>query len=721
MANKKIVAGITAVVLSAGVITGVSAYLNKNYDEYTISGDNISQSEKSSDETAVASNNEIEKVKKAVQNITYESELFGDEIINIDITVDETEWQNMINNAMNEEYINVDININGNVIEDVGIRPKGNSSLSTVADSESDKYSFKMKFDKYVDEQTCYGLDTLVLNNVISDNTYMKDYISFDMMKFMEVDSSLYNYSYITVNGEYWGLYIALEGYDKSFLTRTYGDDSGFLYNVKSMEMDGEKMGEGMMPPQEFEGMVTTPADMTENSETTAVTEETILNNETSVENKMPQMNMMGGNMMNMQDKGGSLIYTDDSWESYSAIFENAVFNRTSEEDYQRVIEALKKLSEGENIDEYFDVDQILRYLAVHTTLVNLDSYSSNMAQNYYLYEKDGKLSILPWDYNLAFGGFATGDTTSAINFPIDTPVSNVSLEERPLIAQILAIDEYKEKYHQYLDQIVKEYFDSGYFDKKVETINNKISTYVKEEPQSFCTYDEYCTAVDTLKNFGKKRAESIKGQLDGSIPSTSEEQQKNSEALVKDESINLGDMGSQMGGKGDRNFGGFDGGRGEMPFETDENGQIVMPEMNGQYPWGNYENGQMPFETDENGQIIRPEMNGQYPWGNYGNGEFMPPEMNEQMPLETDENGQDVIQEQKPFENYENDRQQYQNEENQQVIPPQDNEYQQTQVYQEKQPQNNEFLPQQNQDNAQIVTTAVRNHKRDFENIEFD
>ena len=41
-----------------------------------------------SDETAVASNNEIEKVKKAVQNITYESELFGDEIINIDITVD---------------------------------------------------------------------------------------------------------------------------------------------------------------------------------------------------------------------------------------------------------------------------------------------------------------------------------------------------------------------------------------------------------------------------------------------------------------------------------------------------------------------------------------------------------------------------------------------------------------------------------------------------------
>ncbi len=697
MANKKIVAGITAVVVSAGVITGVSAYLNKNYDEYTISEDSISQSEKTSDKTDVASNAEVEKVKKAVQNITYESELFGDEVITIDITVDETEWQNMLDNATDEEYINVDININGNVIEDVGIRPKGNSSLSTVADSESDKYSFKMKFDKYVDEQTCYGLDTLVLNNVISDNTYMKDYISFDMMKFMEVDSSLYNYSYITVNGEYWGLYIALEGYDKSFLNRTYGNDEGFLYNVKSMEMDGDKMGGGMMPPQNFEGMVTTPADMTENSET-----EEFQNNETSAENtmqfpqgnKMPQMNMMG-----MQDKGGSLIYTDDSWESYSAIFDNAVFNRTSEEDYQRVIEALKNLSEGKNIDEYFDVDQILRYLAVHTTLVNLDSYSSNMAQNYYLYEKDGKLSILPWDYNLAFGGFATGDTTSAINFPIDTPVSNVSLEERPLIAQILAVDEYKEKYHQYLDQIVKEYFESGYFDEKIETITNKINTYVEEEPQSFCTYEEYCTAVDTLKSFGKKRAESIKGQLDGTIPSTSEEQQKNSEALVKDENIKLDDMGSQMGGKGDKNFGGF-GNRGEMPLVTDENGEIVMPEN----PWGNYGNGQIPFETDENGQPVMPEMNGENPFGDYGNGEMIPPEMNGENPFENYGNGEMIPPEmngENPFENYGNGE----------MIPPEMNEQNQPQM------ENQQMIPpQQNENNAETVTTTVRNHSKDFE-----
>ena len=32
------------------------------------------------------------------------------------------------------------------------------------------------------------------------------------------------------------------------------------------------------------------------------------------------------------------------------------------------------------------------------------------MVHNYYLYEEKGKLSIIPWDYNLAFGGGFTAD-----------------------------------------------------------------------------------------------------------------------------------------------------------------------------------------------------------------------------------------------------------------------------------------------------------------------
>ena len=53
-----------------------------------------------------------------------------------------------------------------------------------------------------------------------------------------------------------------------------------------------------------------------------------------------------------------------------------------------------------------------------------------------------------------------------------------------------------------------------------------------------------------------KLRAESIKGQLDGGIPSTEEEQQKDSSALVDSSSIDISVMGTMNHGGPD---GGFD------------------------------------------------------------------------------------------------------------------------------------------------------------------
>ena len=137
------------------------------------------------------------------------------------------------------------------------------------------------------------------------------------------------------------------------------------------------------------------------------------------------------------QPGGSTLQYTDDEISSYSAIFENSVFKST-DRDYQRVINALKKLSAGEDLDSVIDVEATLKYFAAHTVIVNLDSYISNMSHNYYLYEKDGQLTMLPWDFNLAFGGFQSGSASSVVNFPIDTPVSGVSLEDRPMLAKLL-------------------------------------------------------------------------------------------------------------------------------------------------------------------------------------------------------------------------------------------------------------------------------------------
>ena len=93
----------------------------------------------------------------------YETKLFDtDEIIHINIRMDEDEWNNMLSSAMEEQYYPCDVEINGETFYDVGIRPKGNTSLSSIAsDPDNDRYSLKLEFDQYVDGQTCYGLDKL--------------------------------------------------------------------------------------------------------------------------------------------------------------------------------------------------------------------------------------------------------------------------------------------------------------------------------------------------------------------------------------------------------------------------------------------------------------------------------------------------------------------------------------------------------------------------------
>lgn len=253
------------------------------------------------------------------------------------------------------------------------------------------------------------------------------------------------------------------------------------------------------------------------------------------------------------------LVYTDDDYDSYSNIFDNAKTDIT-DADKDRLIEALKQLNEGENIDEVVNVDEVIRYFVVHNFVCNFDSYTGSMIHNYYLYEEDGQLSMIPWDYNLAFGGFqGSSDATALVNYPIDTPVSGSSVEDRPMLAWIFENETYTELYHAYFAEFISDYFDSGYFSQMMDEVYELIAPYVEKDPTKFCTYEEFETGFETLEQFCLLRAESISGQLNGTIPSTSDGQQQDSSALIDASFINISDMGSMNGG----NMGGGRGGKG--------------------------------------------------------------------------------------------------------------------------------------------------------------
>ena len=489
--------------------------------------------------------------KQKINNINsteaeYTTKIFGSDIISIEIIADEKDWQEMLDNAINEKFIMADVIVNGTKFKSVGIRPKGNSSLTQVSNSDSDRYSFHLQFDEYIKGQTCFGLESFVVNNMLGDNTYMKEYISYDLMQEIGVDAPHFGFADIKVNDENWGMYLAVELYNTSYEQRVFNDISGMLYNVKSMEM-GKK-----------DDSKKTYGD-TKKTNGTAIphSDRATIPIQTNDENVKKDGNF--GGKGGRGDSGGSLEYTDDSIESYSAIFDNVV-GKGTKKDFKRVIKALEMLSEGEELEKYFEIDEILRYLAAHTIVVNLDSYSSSMAQNYYIYEHEGKITILPWDYNLAWGGFQNGSASSVINFPIDTPISGVEMSSRPLIEKLFSNTEYLERYHNYLQQLITKYFAEGKFEKKVNALDALISDYVKNDKTAFCTYEEYKKAVSSFITLGNLRSESVQGQLDGTVPSTTAQQKSNANKLISAGDLNLSDLGSMMGGKG--------GNKGNIPGE---------------------------------------------------------------------------------------------------------------------------------------------------------
>ena len=687
----------------------------------------------------------------------YETRLFDNtKVHTVDIVMDD--FDSFLETCTNEEYTPCTVVIDGEAEKNVGLRAKGNTSLTNVKNYGNNRYSFKIEFDHYDSTNTYHGLDKLCLNNIIQDNTYMKDFLCYTLMGDFGVSSPLCSFAYITVNGEDFGLYLAVEGIEESFLERNYGSDYGELYKPDSQSMGGGKgngkdfdasqfeqfeqqagdayqnsadqnsadqnaanqTGEGQSsdagnaqngtdtqqsggdfappnlggngtgttensngsdtaegtngtdgqtdrptPPGGFSGGQNlfgnfpgsfpdsnsdgqssadgqtssdgsfdrqtppggfsqgqpfsdgqnssdgqTPPDLPSDEQTGQGNDGFRGNSDgNGTDGNRPDGNRQDGSGQKGGQPGGGMMngssdvllqYTDDDFDSYQNIFDNAKTD-VGDSDKTRLINSLKNLTERQNIENTVDTDAVTRYFVVHNFVLNFDSYTGSMIHNYYLYEKDGVLSMIPWDYNLAFGGFeSSSDAQSLVNFPIDTPVSGGSAENRPMLYWMLADESYLENYHEIFSQFISKYFDSGYFEQLIDSTAELISPYVQKDPTKFCTYEEFEQGVSTLKQFCLLRAQSVKGQLEGTIPSTSDGQAEDSSNLISADGITVSDMGSMgnMGGGnmgGNRNgnmnenIGGTNGGQmgngGANPFERDGQGSA---DNSGQSSGGN-------------------------------------------------------------------------------------------------------------------------------------
>lgn len=536
---------------------------------------------------------------------TYAAHIFQEDTVNeINIEIDEADWQDMLENPLEEEYHKANVTINGETIWNVAIRTKGNNSLTSVANSDSDRYSFKLDFDYYDNNGNYYGLKKLCLNNNYSDNSSMREYISYQIMGEMGLDVPECAYSHITINGEEWGLYLAVEPVDEVFLAEHFADATGDLYKPEGV----------------------------------------------------------GGT-------GADLVYNGDDISAYTGL--NLKTNLNSS-DGKEILALMQALEDGEGLEEVLDVEKALKYIAANVALANFDSYLGNTTHNFYLYEENGRFTIIPWDMNLAFGGFGGGevdiyeptkqgmggfgggdkrndkqDNDAVPNAAENTeaqadannqpqPPDNADMQgmpsmdsgEKPLVTTLLENETYRSMYEGYLKEIAEKYFTQEYMTELVTKIHDLIAPYVQNDPTAFCTYEEFEQACSTdptdqysLAYYAVNMAESIENQLNGGEPT-----------------FNTSSM--QGGGFGGEKQSDFNGEKPDMPSRTEQttdaqqnaqqNDRPTPPDQNGGQQGGqmdeNERSGQQSGQADGQQSGQRTGQQGSPP--DFGGGEKNPPGM---------------------------------------------------------------------------------------------
>lgn len=378
----------------------------------------------------------------------YESLFTPDKIINVKVTIADEDWTSILASPLDKEYKSVTVDVDGNVLENVGFSTKGNLTLKSVAAmTDSDRYSFRLKFDKYDKTQTLLGLDKMVLNNSYSDPSFLREYLHYEALRSIGEDVPLTVFTNLYINGELYGFYVGVEAVDDSYLERNFGEDadSGVLYDTE--EQSYLKAEEG----SDYDSLT---------YETGTEDDKASLKNFISVLNAMPDGEK--GNIESVLDVDSALKY----------IAANAVLG---------------------NYDSY-NGDKGHNYLLYGDSAGKYSVIPWDMNMSFNGYTGGGGRAVTG---TAASSATATGTSTStsaasavnAVTASIDTPTLGIDVDQVPLIGNLLEVPEYKARYNTYVSELVT--YLSG-IQSRITGLASLIRPYVQADPTKFYTIEQF-------------------------------------------------------------------------------------------------------------------------------------------------------------------------------------------------------------------------------------
>ncbi|MDA3930302.1 MAG: CotH kinase family protein [Prolixibacteraceae bacterium] len=402
------------------------------------------------------------------------------EVLRIDLVIEENEWETMQNDLdanlgsatsgpggrpggggptlveFDPVWVPCSVFYEGTEWYKVGVRFKGNSSLSSTYSSGNGKLPFKLDFDQFesdypaITDQRFYGFRQLSLKNNYLDASLIREKVASDLFRDFGLASSQTSFCALYVDygsgSQYFGLYTIVEEVDDTVLDRQYSDGTGNLYKPDG---DAATFASGTYDEDEM-----------------------------------------------VKQTNEDLADFSDVYALYEAVNSST---RTSD------LETWKTALESK-----LDVDIFLKWLASNTTIQNWDTYG-NMTHNYYLYNNPSSslLEWIPWDANEAF---EAGKIGGALSLELNTVSSSW-----PLISYLIDVPEYKEKYQAYLQQFIDEVFVVSEMEALYDNYYQMLKeyAYAEESGYTFLSSDaSFDSAIETLKSHVSQRNSAVLSYL---------------------------------------------------------------------------------------------------------------------------------------------------------------------------------------------------------------
>jgi len=228
--------------------------------------------------------------------------------------------------------------------------------------------------------------------------------------------------------------------------------------------------------------------------------------------------------------------YLGDDWSAYADIYD--LKTKATAEEQRRVIEFARLLSKGSDaefaahVGEFLDLDAFARFLAGQVILSNYDSLFSN-GQNYYLYldPRTDKFGFIPWDLDLAWGGFfLLGLTEERERASIWHPW----VGENRFLERVMAVDDFRKIYRARLEDVLSRLFVRDRLFPRIDELASVIRPAIAAESDfRLARFDKAVSdhwqdppprggsqgadrPVHQIKRFIEKRAYFVRQQLDG-------------------------------------------------------------------------------------------------------------------------------------------------------------------------------------------------------------